>query len=459
VVSTADERRDERDPAIRFLQEYVAAGSVALDHAAGSFPLQDPVQRAARRAFGYAHGMRLDVVIVGAGIGGSVLALDLGRRGWRVALVERESAPLTIARPEILWGATPRALERYGVAESIRQDASVKLEAIDLGGERPWLRITRDDLAAAGVDAFSTNPSRTRAIIADAALATGNVEVHRGVAVEELLRDGGRVAGVRGRRGEAAFVLEASLVVGDDGGNSVVRRQLGIPITLDDFPVDFITARLARWPLPPRRVRGWIHRQGLRDGIAAAAFIPWPGDEGVLLMPLPTERARALLEQPAGRFWNALERATPMAGALREQLEFPRDFRRVARPFGHAGSYVAAGAALIGDAVHPMTPAGGQGANASIWDALALADVADAALRAGDVSRASLLPYERLRRPVNDQSVAFSRVARQVFRAGRHLPVDLVLPAALRSINAIGWPKRRLIRLFASTFVHLPEGP
>lgn len=401
--------------------------------------------------------MRLDVVIVGAGIGGAVLALDLGRRGWRVALVEREGAPPRIARPEILWGATLRALEGYGVAEAIRHTASVHLEEIEIGGEKPWLRITRHDLNAAGVVAFSTNPSMTRAIIADAALATGNVEIHRGVAVEDLLFNDGRVTGVQGQRGNTTFALEARLVVGDDGGNSVVRTQLGIPITLDSFPIDFVTATIARWPLPPCRVRGWIHPKGFREGLPAAVFIPWPENEGVLLMPLAADRAKHLFEQSPEVFWSALERVTPMAGSLREQLEFPRDFRRVARPFGHAASYVANGAALIDDSAHPMTPAGGQGANASIWDALALADVVDAALRTEDVSRERLLPYERIRRPVNDESVSFSRIARRIFRIGRFFPLAITLPLIARTMNVLGWPQRKILGSFATTFVHPRE--
>ncbi len=365
--------------------------------------------------------MRFDVVIVGAGIGGAVLALDLGRRGWRIALIERETVPPRIARPEILWSPTTNALERYGnrygVADAIRERASVKLEAIEIGGEKPWLRITRQDFDAAGIDAFSTNPSLTRAILAEAAVATGNVEVHRGVAVEELLRENGRVVGVRSSK---QLVIEAQLVVGDDGGNSIVRAQLGIPLALTPFPIEFVTAMIPQWTLPPSRARVWIDANG------AKAFIPWPDGEGILLIPLPADRPT-----PEGQ-----------------------DYKRIARPFGHAPSYVADGAALIGDAVHPMTPAGGQGANASIWDALALADVADAALRAGDVSRERLLAYERLRRPSNERSVAISRIARRAFRAGRYLPLSLVVPSAMRTIDALGWPKRRVIRAFASTFVN-----
>jgi 2-polyprenyl-6-methoxyphenol hydroxylase-like FAD-dependent oxidoreductase len=311
-------------------------------------------------------------------------------------------------------------------------------------------------LLKAGAVAFSTNPSITRTIIADAAVATGNVHIHRGVTVEDLLSDDGHVTGVQARQGEATLTLEARLIVGDDGGNSVVRTNLGIPIALDVFPIDFITALIPCWPIPPRRVRAWIYPKGFRDGLPAAVFIPWPGNEGVFLAPLAADRAKRLFEQPPEVFWSALERVTPMAGSLREQIEFPRDFRRVARPFGHARSYVAHGAALIGDAAHPMTPAGGQGANASIWDALALADVADAALRTTNVSCERLLPYERLRRPINDNSVSFSRVARRVFRFGHFFP-SAIVPLIARMMNALGWPQRKILGSFATAFVHPRE--
>src|ERR1700752_1607071 len=110
--------------------------------------------------------MAVDVAIVGAGIGGAVLALALGRRGWRVVLVERETVPPRFARPEVLWGATPAALESFGVADAIRDEASVALEGVQartLSGA--LISITSRDFASADVRGFSTNPSATRALL------------------------------------------------------------------------------------------------------------------------------------------------------------------------------------------------------------------------------------------------------------------------------------------------------
>jgi 2-polyprenyl-6-methoxyphenol hydroxylase-like FAD-dependent oxidoreductase len=48
---------------------------------------------------------------------------------------------------------------------------------------------------------------------------------------------------------------------------------------------------------------------------------------------------------------------------------------RVRRLWGHAKKYGIAGAMLMGDAAHPVSPAGGQGANMSVADATAMAEL------------------------------------------------------------------------------------
>jgi 2-polyprenyl-6-methoxyphenol hydroxylase-like FAD-dependent oxidoreductase len=395
--------------------------------------------------------MKAGVVIVGAGIGGAVLALELGRRGHHVVMLEREAASRRIVRPEVLWHPTLSALDRFGLGQRIRTEASVQLGEIDLGG---LMTMRSADFAAVGAEAFSTDPLLTRQFIASAAEETGNVEVYRGVEVISFLGDAPGTRGVAGRRGNERLEFFADLLVGDDGVQSFVRKALGIPIDLRVFPIDFITASV---PWPPTIARDcckvFLNRRAFRKGIPVVALIPWPRGEGVLLVPLPPSRADSLFGATASDFWSTLAQTAPLAESFRASVEFPRDFVRVTRPFGHAATYVGDGVALIGDAAHPMTPAGGQGANASIWDALALAEVADQALKAGDVSRERLALYERRRRPINARSVRISRTALSAFRLGPAVPLSLVVPFVLGTLEFLGWPKRRILRQFSSTFV------
>jgi 2-polyprenyl-6-methoxyphenol hydroxylase-like FAD-dependent oxidoreductase len=335
-----------------------------------------------------------------------------------VILVEREATPLRLARPEVLWGATLAALDTLGVADWIRDEASVLLDGIEIRDPSGTsISLSREDMSAASVRGYSTQPTLTRATLVEAALATGCVEVHRNAKVDGLLRDGSRIRGVSGKRAGETFALEARMVVGDDGIHSAVRTGIGIPLALSDFPIDFLSATL-RWPasLSPARVSAHLDPAAFRAGMPAAVFISWPHGEGVLLVPLSSQRAERLLADSEESFWIGLQELTPLATDLRGQLAFPRDFTRVNRPFGNAERYAVDGAALLGDAAHPMTPAGGQGANAAIFDALALAEVADIALSTGEATRASLLEYERRRHPINARSVRISATARRAFR-------------------------------------------
>jgi 2-polyprenyl-6-methoxyphenol hydroxylase-like FAD-dependent oxidoreductase len=307
----------------------------------------------------------------------------------------------------------------------------------------------------AEVEPYSTDPGATRALLVNAALATGNVHISRRAEVRRLLRKGERVCGVCGVQSGHAFESRGRLVVGDDGGHSVVRQGLGIPLETRLFVFDFVAAAVC-WPeqLPPDQVRLWLNPRALRTGIAAMAMIPRPGRCGTLLVPLPHDRVVALFAGPSDGFWNALAGLTTQAEFLRSQLRFSEDFVRIRRPYGHAPRYVADGAAILGDAAHPVSPAGGQGANAAIWDALSLADVAHDALVAGDLSRKSLARYEALRRPRNSGSVSFTtRAVWGLTILGRVPGLPAVIPSALRIADRLSFLKRSLFRAFATTFV------
>jgi 2-polyprenyl-6-methoxyphenol hydroxylase-like FAD-dependent oxidoreductase len=161
-----------------------------------------------------------------------------------------------------------------------------------------------------------------------------------------------------------------------------------------------------------------------------------------------------LLDGGAEEFWRKLAKLTPLAKQLEIPPRFPVDFKHVRRPFGHAQTYVADGTAILGDAAHPMSPAGGQGANAAIWDALALADVAHEALSSGDVSRQKLARYESLRRQHNAASVRISRIAAGALGIIPRIPgrsrVALALLSIIDSLPAL---KALFVGTISTTFV------
>ena len=397
-----------------------------------------------------------DVIVVGAGIGGAVLALALGQRGWKIKLLERDKQPPRIARPEILWGATPRALDRLGIGERIRTQASVRLAGIEATeGERRLVTVSSDLMRRAGAEAFSTDPAASRAVILDAALATGNVTLLRGAEVTELLPSDGLTRSVRGTIHGRALAERARLVVGDDGARSRARESLAIRLETKIFPLDFITAAI-RWPseLPADRARIFLRPSALRRGLPGAGFVPWPAGEGALLIPLPHDRVERVFADGTDAFWSSFSELTSLAARLREQLRFPDDFTRVRRPFGHAARYVSDCAAVIGDAAHPVSPVGGQGANASIADALVLAEVAHEGLLAGDLSCKRLARYEALRRPANARSVAFTvRGARAFAVLSRAPGLSWIVRVMLAALEASPPLKRRLLRAASTTFV------
>lgn len=395
-----------------------------------------------------------DCVIVGAGIGGAVLALILGQRGHRVIILERETSAISLGRPEILAGSTVAAFRRLGLDGRQLEQAVVPLRGLELQQARGprLITITQQDFDRAGVAPHSTDPNRTRSLLLDHAQRAGSVRIERGVEMLELLREGSAVVGVRAKRQGEPLEFRARLVVGDDGSHSRVRAGLGIAIAMRQFPLSFLVPKQAPPDLLPPIGKVWFDPSAIANGLAGCVTMPWPAGERALAILLTHRTAERFKSLPAERFREAAARLAPECAALIAEAPYPDGFVEIQRPFGHAARYVTDGAALLGDAAHPVTPAGGQGANMSVADALALADIAHEALTRNDCSADRLRAYEALRRPANTRSLRFSRIGQQVFGVLTALPwLAPLLPWFLKR-NDRPEPKQRLLRTVATAF-------
>jgi flavin-dependent dehydrogenase len=335
-----------------------------------------------------------DVLVVGAGPGGSATAALLARAGLRVTVVDRAGFPRDKACSEYMSPEAVRILDRLGVVAALESAGAVALEGTAVtapGGSR-----LHGAFARAGHRPFrATGLSVSRRLLdhelAGAARRAG-AELLEHTTAEELLYHRGAVAGavVRSPDGRRR-ALHARLTVGADGLRSLVARRLG-------------PRRHGR----PRRVAFVAHLDGVEGmGRSAEMHVGRLGYVG--LNPLGAGRTNVALVVPAGEAAGARGRAESFF--LERLGGFPGVAARVARasvarrvlatgPFAAwSGRVVADGAALVGDAADFFDPFTGEGIYCALRGAELLAESAVAALEpAGTVAAARLRGYPMARR-------------------------------------------------------------
>jgi menaquinone-9 beta-reductase len=345
-----------------------------------------------------------DVVVVGGGPAGAAVASRLALAGHDVLVLDRDRFPRAKPCGECLNPAAVRALDELGL----------RAEVEALGAPLVGWRVQADGGAAflGGFPADAPGIAVQRASL-DALLLRhadrSGAEVRQGVLVTDLLREGGRVAGVRTREG----TIRARLVVGADGLRSVVVRRLGllrraprlrkIALAAHVRGVAGLGGRGAMFLLP----HGCVGVADVGDGLA-----------NVVVVAHGAEASRVAGDRE-GYFDGALRRVGILEAARRVDAVLatgPFDW-----PVRRA---IADGALLVGDAAGYYDPFTGQGVFRALHGAGIAAAAADRALRADDLSAAALARYERARRRAFGPGERVQRVIEQV--VGRPRVFDAV---------------------------------
>ncbi|WP_328323631.1 FAD-dependent monooxygenase [Kribbella sp. NBC_00382] len=341
----------------------------------------------------------LQVAIVGGGIGGLALAQGLTKAGVSVQLYERDESPLNRKQGYRIHISPvgEEALAAVLPAEVLRRVVETSSHAGDLlGGFDGQLNPTFEQtFPGAGPDTVSAvdRYAFRRALMTglDGVLEFGReFESYRETA-------DGRVE-LRFTDGTSAT---ADVLVGADGIGSRVRAQL-----LPDFPIVDIGVRCVygkipltdaiRSVVPAAFLRGFnFVTDGAGPGLAFAPvlFRTAPAEYGDYLMAVltgtnevlgvPDEELFAL--SPEG-LWDLVVRRTrdwhPTIQRLVAAADVGASFPITLRTSTRIEPWQTGRVTLLGDAIHPMTPAAGAGANTALWDAARLTQ----ALVAGDLA-------------------------------------------------------------------------
>jgi len=329
-----------------------------------------------------------DAIVVGARTAGSPTAMLLARRGYRVLVVDRAGFPSDTLSTHYIHQAGVAHLNRWGLLE--------QLTATDVPAAR---RLTFDigPFALTGVPppadgaevAYAPRRRVLDKILLDAA-ATAGAEVRERFSVDELVRDGERVVGIRGRAAGGGTVTEkAPIVVGADGMRSFVARTVQAPVY--DARPGLTCAYYTYWSGVPLDGAELYPRDGrligtspTNDGLAIVIAF-WPKAE--------FRRVRADIER---HFLDVAELAPSLAARLRAGERAERFYGTADLPFFFRKPY-GPGWALVGDAGYHKDPLTAEGITDAFRDAELLADAIDAGLSRRRPLEEALAGYERQR--------------------------------------------------------------
>jgi 2-octaprenylphenol hydroxylase len=392
-----------------------------------------------------------DMVIIGAGIAGSSLALALAGNGLDIAIVE--ARPLRMPKlPEErsvtafdsrVSALTPRSQALFasmGSWDAISRYRCAPYQHMSVWDAEGTGQVEFDsaEVAASALGYIVENRVILHSLL-ERVTAQKDVSVFDGAGLATCEREESSVIRIELEDGG---VLRTELLVAADGAMSRVRKLMEFSTREWDYGHQGIVATIEF----ERCHENTAWQRFLPTG--PLALLPLPGTEGhnfcSIVWSLQEELSEELMGLTDEDFCRALEKASEfrLGAVLRasKRSAFPLRQR-------HAIDYVQPGIALVGDAAHTIHPLAGQGINLGLQDVAALADEILKGRKKGvsPGQLALLKRYQRRRKGENLLMMGAMDGFKRLFEQPA-LPVRWLRNVGLRSVNQMTPVKQQLMR-------------
>ena len=310
-----------------------------------------------------------DAIIIGARCAGAPTAMLLARAGYRVLLCDKATFPSDTISTHIIWPHGAEILDRWGLLDRLAATGCPPVATRLLFDVGPFALTGGVRDTNGGRGGFCPRRTVLDKLLVDAAVEAG-AELRDAFAVETLVWDDDRVAGIKGHGRNGGTVEErARVVIGADGVHSLVSKavepreyHVKAPLTTNYYSYfsGFDATDLEEY---------------VRDFQAVGCF-PTHGGLTLIAVLWPSRRFQEVRRDIDGHVRQVLESTPTVADRLQRARReekwvgtagIPNYFRQ---PFGP-------GWALVGDAAYNKDPITAQGISDAFLDAEALASALD----------------------------------------------------------------------------------
>lgn len=313
-----------------------------------------------------------DVCVVGAGPGGALLSLLLAKKNISVILLERHSMIAKEFRGEHVNAEGEQILKKHGLFKTVENLGLLRMEQLEYWDQGKLFKKVLPESKVGHLGIHVPQAHLLTAILDEAQQSDAFTFMPNTRVTELLETESGRYYGVKAVQAGQEITIESKLIIGADGRYSTIRKKANIDVTVKDHGYDLLWAKIpapANWEPSIKMALVYGMQVSLFTQVNGNIQIGWNIKEGSY---------SELRKQSFTHFIDQLVKAFPqLEEAARSHIQSWNDFVLLDVHSSFGEQWNKAGVALIGDAIHTMTPTGAFGLNCALKDADILASIID----------------------------------------------------------------------------------
>ncbi|MFJ6207483.1 FAD-dependent monooxygenase [Lysinibacillus sp. NPDC092081] len=349
-----------------------------------------------------------DVCIVGAGPGGALLSHLLAKKGLSVILLEQNAALGQAFRGEHLNEEGEAVLKSHQLFEAVEELGILRMGKLEYYADGRAIKTILPNGAIGHLGIHVPQANLLKGILQETKHFP-HFSCFLNTKVTKLIVDSlGRYTGVIASRDGETIEISSQLIIGADGRYSTIRKQANIEIQKHKHGFDLLWAKI---PAP----QGWEpsikmaligdKQLSLFTQVGGFIQIGWNIDQGSF----PQLRKKAFTPF----IQQLLEQFPELSDTVNEHIRSWQDFVLLDVFSSHCDCWGTKGLALLGDAVHTMTPTGAFGLNSALKDADCLASL----LNKETLAHFNVHDFQQMREQAIEEVLATQIEKEQTFAA------------------------------------------